>query len=160
MIRTALLAMVIALIPTITASADDEPKPGVFSVFADEATVVALANAERKKVCAPPLKLNPKLSSAARAHALNMAKQDKLEHTLDGKTFDERVTAAGYEWSATAENIGWNSRTPKDAIAAWMDSPPHKMNMLSEDYTEIGVGVAVNEKGEKYWVQVFGKPLK
>jgi len=140
--------------------ADDEPKTGVFRVLVDEATVVEQANVERKKVDVPPLTMNPLLSDAARAHALNMAKQDKLEHTLDGKTADERVTAVGYKWSATGENIGWNARTAKDAVASWMDSPPHKENMLNPEYTEIGVGVAVNAKGERYWVQVFGKPRK
>jgi uncharacterized protein YkwD len=160
MLRAAFLAALIAAVPALSSRADDEPSHGLFRAIADEAAVVERTNAERKKVDAPPLTVNPKLSDAARAHALNMAKQDKLEHTLDDKTPDERVTAAGYKWAATAENIGWNERTPKDAVAAWMDSPPHKANMLNPDYTEIGVGVAVNAKGERYWVQVFGKPRK
>ncbi|WP_390699266.1 CAP domain-containing protein [Gemmata massiliana] len=39
-----------------------------------------------------------------------------------------------------------------------MDSEMHRDNILRKDYTEIGVAVAKNEKGEPYWVQVFGKP--
>ncbi|HJZ53873.1 MAG TPA: CAP domain-containing protein, partial [Gemmataceae bacterium] len=101
---------------------------------------------------------NARLFEAARAHAANMAKQDKLEHDLDGITASERVTTAGYRWSRTGENIAWSAPTPKEVVAGWMDSPPHKANILSEEFTEIGVGVASNAKGERYWVQVFGTP--
>lgn len=139
-----------------TSSADDAP----FRLSADEAAVIDQANAERKKAGLDPLKPNPKLAAAARAHAANMAKQDKLDHDLDGKTPSDRVTTAGYVWSRTGENIGWNYPTPKAAVAGWMDSPPHKANILSTDYTEIGIGVAKNAKGERYWVQVFGTPRK
>ncbi len=152
-----LLAALLLLAPAVAA---ESAKGDVFKLIGVEAAVVAQTNVERKNAGLAPLTLNAKLSSAARAHALNMARQDKLEHTLDDKRPDERVTAAGYRWSGTAENIAWNSRSPKDVVAGWMDSPPHKKNMLNSDYTEIGVAVAWNEKGEPYWVQVFGKPRR
>ena len=41
-----------------------------------------------------------------------------------------------------------------------MDSEPHRENILKEEFSEIGVAVAKNEQGERYWVQVFGTPLK
>jgi uncharacterized protein YkwD len=132
---------------------DDAPK-----LSADEAAVIDLVNAERKKADLPPLKPNPKLLAAARGHAANMAKQDKLEHDLDGKSAADRVKETGYKYTSTGENILWNAPTPKEAVAAWMESEPHKANILGENYTEIGVGVVKNEKGERYWVQVFGKP--
>ena len=42
----------------------------------------------------------------------------------------------------------------------FMDSAGHKANLLHAEYTHIGVAVAKNTKGEPYWVQVFGAPLK
>ena len=125
----------------------------------DEKAVIELTNAERKKADLPPLTANPKLFAAARAHAGNMAKQDKLAHELDDKTAEDRLKAASYKYSRYGENIGWKYDTPKVAIAAWMDSPIHKENILTKDFTEIGVAVAKNAKGEPYWVQVFGAPL-
>lgn len=132
----------------------------MLKLSSDEQAVIDLVNAERKKVGLGPLKANARLTEAARNHAANMAKQDKLEHELDGKTPSDRVSAAGYKYAATGENIGWNYPTPKDAVVGWMNSPPHKENILNPDYTEIGVGVRKNAKGEPYWTQVFGKPRR
>lgn len=140
------------------AIADDPKSPDAMKLSADESAVIELVNAERKKAGLPPLKPNAKLMAAARDHAANMAKQEKLEHDLDGKTPADRVKTAGYKFAATGENIGWNYPTPMTAVAGWMNSPPHKENILNAGYTEIGVAVKKSAKGEPYWVQVFGKP--
>jgi uncharacterized protein YkwD len=123
-----------------------------------EQAVIDLTNAERKKADLSPLKPNALLMKAARLHAANMAKQDKLDHVLDEKNPSDRVKDAGYKYFATGENIAWNPATPKEAVNGWMDSPPHKENILTSKYTEIGVALAKNKKGEIYWVQVFGTP--
>ena len=38
---------------------------------------------------------------------------------------------------------------------SWMNSPGHKANILSKNFTEIGVGVAKNSDGTIYWTQQF-----
>src|SRR3954451_2607533 len=88
-----------ALLPG--AQADDKKdakkdKKEAFKLSADEQAVIDLTNAERKKAdkCLEPLKMNPKLTEAARKHAANMAAQEKLEHELDGKTPSDRAEAA------------------------------------------------------------------
>ena len=136
-----------------TARKKAEPGPN-----AAEKGVIDATNAERKKAGLAPLKANPLLMAAARAHAQNMAKQNKLEHELDGKTPADRVKAAGYFGRRSGENIAWNPKSPAAAVEGWMNSPPHKENILTKEYAEIGVGVATNAKGEPYWVQVFGTP--
>ena len=151
------LLAVFTLVPLSLAD-DKKEKKDEFKMSEDEKAVVEFTNAERKKANLPPLKPNPKLFEAARAHSANMAKQDKLEHDLDGKTFVDRVKDTGYKSGRGGENIGWNYQSPKDAVAGWMDSPPHKENILNKDYTEIGIGIAKNAKGEPYWTQVFGTP--
>jgi uncharacterized protein YkwD len=87
-----------------------------------------------------------------------MAKQDKLAHELDGKNPGDRIKAAGYKYSVSGENVAWKYKTPKAVVEGWMDSTQHKMNILNKDYTEIGIGMAKNAKGERYWAQVFGTP--
>ena len=42
----------------------------------------------------------------------------------------------------------------------WMDSPEHKANILRDKFTEIGIGIARNAKGEVYYTQVFAAPKK
>lgn len=134
-------------------------KKDEFKLSADEQAVIDLTNAERKKADKDlqPLKMNPKLMDAARKHAANMAAQEKLEHELDGKNPADRADAAGYKWRTVGENIAAGQPTPKKVLAVWMDSPPHRENILKDKYTEIGVAAVKSKKGDVYWVQVFGR---
>ena len=51
-------------------------------------------------------------------------------------------------------------QTATSVMTSWMNSPGHKANILSKDFTEIGVGVAKNESGTIYWTQDFiGKQI-
>lgn len=52
----------------------------------EEKELLERVNAERAKEQLPPLKLNAALTRAARLHTMNMARQEKLEHQLDGKS--------------------------------------------------------------------------
>ena len=141
--------------------AKNEPaKKDALKLSKEEQAVIDLTNAERKKEGLPPLKAEAHLMAAARGHAENMAKQDKLDHVLDGKTHADRTKAAGYKSGFVGENIAWNQQTPKEVLETWMKSQPHKENILRKEFTQIGVGIAKNEKGEPYWVQVFAAPLK
>ena len=40
-----------------------------------------------------------------------------------------------------------------------MQSGGHRKNILSPDFTELGVGHAIDRAGRPYYVQVFGNPL-
>ncbi len=64
------------------------------------------------------------------------------------------------EWRAAAENIayGMNSMTTvKEAFDAWMDSPPHRENILNPDVRYMACAKATkSENGEyTYWEQLF-----
>lgn len=64
------------------------------------------------------------------------------------------------EWRAAAENIayGMNSMTTvKEAFDAWMDSPPHRENILNPDVRYMACAKATKtENGEyTYWEQLF-----
>ena len=89
-----------------------------------------------------------------------MAAQDMLDHTLEDRTFADRAKDAGYQYRLIGENIAWRPESPKELLEGWMNSPLHRENILKEGFTEIGVGVAKNQKGERYWVQLFGTPGK
>jgi hypothetical protein len=65
-----------------------------------------------------PLAANPKLMTAARAHAANMAALEKLDHTLEDKTFADRAKDAGYQYRLIGENIAWSPETPKEVLDA------------------------------------------
>jgi uncharacterized protein YkwD len=153
-------ASAIVLLLVMGATSLGQEKKDQLKLTEEEQAVIDSTNAERKKANLKPLAANALLMKAARLHAANMAKQDKLDHVLDKKNPADRVKDTGYRYFATGENIAWNPATPADAVKGWMDSPPHKENILNNKYTEIGVALAKNEKGEIYWVQVFGTPRK
>ena len=151
---------VLAILAVSPVFADDKEKPGV-SLTDEEKTIFELTNKARAKEKLPPLKLNSVLTKVARAHSANMAKQEKMEHELDGKNPSQRIKEAGYAASWGGENIAEsNGDTPESIVKLWMESPEHKANILRDKFTEIGVGIARNAKGEVYYTQVFAAPKK
>jgi uncharacterized protein (TIGR03000 family) len=122
-----------------------------------EQELLDLTNHERKKAGLAPLDLNAKLVQAARGHSANMARQKKLDHTLEEKGPGERIRAAGYQGFTWGENIAYGMPTPASAMEAWMTSKGHRANILNGDFTEIGLGIVTDERGVPYYTQVFGR---
>ena len=120
--------------------------------------VVTAHNRERREAGLTALKLNAKLTAAARAHAADMAKRDKMSHTGgDGSTPFDRMKSAGYRYRRAAENIARGQFTTAKLMTMWMNSPPHKRNILGS-YTEIGAACATDAAGQSYWCVDFGTP--
>jgi uncharacterized protein YkwD len=144
-------------LPVAAGSAQDK----AFVLEPAEKMLLELTNAERKKEDLPPLKANPLLFKAARGHSQNMAKQGKLEHELDEKKPPDRLKETGYRFQRAGENIafGTDNLALGDIMKLWMESEGHKANIVNPDFTEIGLGIARNDKGEVYYTQVFAAPL-
>lgn len=64
------------------------------------------------------------------------------------------LTLMGYRYTAAAENIAHHATVEK-AQAAFLSSPGHRRNLLSANYTKVGIGVALDEKGFVYLTQIF-----
>jgi uncharacterized protein YkwD len=121
--------------------------------------ILKLTNAERAKKELPALKVNALLVKAAEQHTKNMARQGRMDHELDGEGPAGRVRKAGYEFSRVGENIAWGMDA-KEVVRVWMKSEGHRANILSEHYSEIGIGVAKDGDGRPYYTQVFGTPAR
>lgn len=120
------------------------------------ARVIQLVNAERAKVGCSALTANATLAKAAQAHSADMAAHQNMSHTgSDGSSPGDRITRAGYSWSAYGENVAYGYSTPEQVMAGWMSSPGHRANILNCSYKEIGVGLA---QPNSYWTQDFGTP--
>lgn len=118
---------------------------------ADE--IVQLTNAERDMAGCAALDVDPRLSSAAQGHAIDMATNGYYSHTsMDGRTFDQRIRAAGYSTPA-AENIARGQATPSEVMQDWMQSAGHRRNIVNCSIKTIGVGY--DFRGN-YWTQSFG----
>jgi uncharacterized protein YkwD len=142
----------------LAADKDDKDKEKL-TLSADEQAILKLTNNLRAKEKLPPLKPNALLFEAARAHSKNMAKQGKLAHVLDDKEPTDRIAATGYKRSYVGENVvGGQQVTPKRAFQFWVESEPHRKNLLNEKFEDIGIGIARDKKGDVYYTQVFATP--
>lgn len=102
---------------------------------------------------------NSRLGTAARAHSRDMATKNYFSHTsADGRTLTDRLTQAGYDWSWAGENIAAGYSTPSQVVTGWMTSYGHCTNLMSNHFTELGVGYAyaTGSTYHSYWTQDFG----
>ncbi|EYT79608.1 hypothetical protein CF54_30225, partial [Streptomyces sp. Tu 6176] len=130
------------------------PAPSASAPSDSAAQILALVNNERAKAGCSALTANPALAAAAQAHSEDMAAHRNMSHTgSDGSAPGDRITAAGYTWSTYGENVAYGYTDAAQVMAAWMDSPGHKANILDCAFKEIGVGLA---QPGGYWTQDFG----
>jgi uncharacterized protein YkwD len=136
---------------------------------ADEKALVELANKARAEEKLPPLKVNALLCKAARQHTINMGKQEKMSHELDGKKVGQRVAEVGYDYRKVGENLAMSKPktdaddpppAPADIHKMWMESKGHRANILEPKYREIGINMGISAKGTYYYTVVFGVQRK
>ena len=124
-----------------------------YEASAYEQEVLELTNAEREKQGLEPLTLDTELSKVARIKSEDMQKNNYFSHTSPtyGSPFD-MMKQFGISYRAAAENIAMGQRTPEEVVNAWMNSDGHRKNILSSNYTHIGIGYVENGN---YWTQMF-----
>lgn len=153
----------------VGAAMAQSPAPQDAAQKATAEAVVALVNVRRAENGCGPLKINAQLTVAAQGHSRNMAEHDFFSHTgHDGSRMADRVSAAGYNYSMAAENIGMGYKDAEAAVEGWMNSPGHRANILNCALSETGVGYYYQADDQPmpsgyaffhYWTQVFGKPM-
>lgn len=139
--------------PPTTTKPKPAPQPTTQAAPTATGEVVVLVNKARAGAGCTPMVEDARLTQAAAAHSADMAAQRYFSHTSrDGRTFDQRIIAAGYPQPG-AENIARGQRTAAQVMESWMDSPGHRANILNCSLHAIGVGLATNGM---YWTQDFG----
>jgi len=137
-----------------------EKVPTEANIAEQVATVIELHNEERARQKRPSLAVNPRLQKAATRHARDMADRKKMAHKgSDGSSPMDRIKQAGYSYQRAGENIAYGRFRPERLMQGWMDSPPHKKNILGS-YSQIGVACAIAEDGTSYWCVTFGLPIR
>lgn len=145
----------------LTASEIDTLRAQILTEI-NKARAVARVCGTTSYPAAPPLKRDSRLDTAAQAHSVDMATKNYFSHTsLDGRTFSQRMTNAGYKWSAAAENIAAGNSTAAATVKQWLGSAGHCANLMSRTYVDTGIGFGNNPSStyKYYWTQNFGKPL-
>lgn len=117
--------------------------------------VLELVNKERAKEGLPELKLSSSLNNVAAIRAKELT--EEFSHTRpNGKDCFTALTEAGISYSSVGENIAAGQATPQEVMESWMNSEGHRANILSENYTHMGIGYYHTSKGyQDYWAQIF-----
>src|SRR5215470_9011737 len=107
-----------------------------------EQQLLEMANQARARVGAPPLKIDPGITLAARAHAGVMAQQQQLSHQFEGEpSLPHRLaSASALHFDRAGENIALDFGV-EQAHEHLMHSPPHRENLLNAGYDVAGFAV-------------------
>jgi hypothetical protein len=132
-----------------------------------ELEIFRLVNWARAEQGLEPYRYDDGLADLARRHSQNMRDFSFFSHRdHDARMPDQRRLEFYPELLTVrfAENIATGFGTTEPEIAAnimetWMNSPGHRANILSPDFTHIGVGI-VHARAAKYiGTQNFAYPL-
>ncbi len=131
-------------------------KPEANEMASIEKQVINLVNQERYKAGLSPFKENQELSRVAEFKSQDMADRGYFSHNSPtyGDPF-RMISNFGIDYSTAGENIAAWQKTAAEVVEVWMNSDGHRMNILSKQYTEIGVGYVEGGKYGHYWVQMF-----
>jgi len=89
-----------------------------------------------------------------------------LLRQIGGTDVAAQVRKTGYRFARFGENLyagPWGRVSARQVVSAWLASPPHRANLLSPDYRELGVAPAkaagLLGSGESVlWTAAFATP--
>jgi uncharacterized protein YkwD len=129
--------------------------------------LLAEVNAVRAARGLAVLRADARLDRMAAAQARAMAEGDYFAHRgPDGKGLGARLADFGYAYSFAAENLFAGADQAAEAVTGWMQSPPHRRNLLATEAVVAGAGYArrARDGGRasygSYWVLVLAAPAE
>lgn len=116
--------------------------------------MVALINQLRSDHDLPPLVSNFRLNTAALNKACDMVERNYFGHLdPEGREVWHFIAAENYYHLFAGENLTEGYDSDQEALAALMESPRHRDNLLSEDFRDLGIG-----RCGDFQVQLFALP--
>ena len=148
---TALLTAAVALLFALPLSASEITRDAI----------VAAMNACRTKAGVAPLREEPRLEAAAEDRMTDMEDQGYWGHeSPQGTSPFVWLRPHGYEYRFAGENLATGFDTTELLLQGWMESPGHRENILSPDYSDCGIAIidggTVGPKDGKSVVVLFG----
>jgi uncharacterized protein YkwD len=150
----------------LMSAAGARPAPAAaadLTVSAAESMMIHTLNADRNAAGLVPVRYDARLGAIARARSHDMATKNYFSHTQpDGRSVFDIMTADRIKWYGAGEIIAWNTwSTLTDSVSVandmWLNSPTHRSIIMATSYNYMGVGLAIDGSGKKYWTAVFIK---
>ncbi len=140
--------------PSTPSNPSTSPKPSTPStndadfVAQVEQMIFNKVNEERSKAGVTPLTYNSTMEKYARIKSKDMSVRNYFDHkNPEGQLITAQMQQDGVSYRAWGENIAYiQGISDLNALANqfmtnWMNSPGHKQNILSTNFTSIGIGV-------------------
>jgi uncharacterized protein YkwD len=107
-----------------------------------EQQLIDLINKYRVQNKLKPLKENAELSKYGHKYCVEMATSDFFSHTspVSGDLYNRVEKNFPKKWRLAGENLGMLCTDPKVLLEAFEKSYSHNQNLLTQQYTSIGVG--------------------
>jgi uncharacterized protein YkwD len=128
--------------------------------------ISCLVNWARAQDRRAPLTARPALRRAAALKGQKVASCGQFSHTPCGTDVTATVRAAGYRYSTFGENLfagSWGQVTARDVLAAWLQSPLHRANVLHPSFRDLGAAPArapglLGDGDTVVWTATFASP--
>jgi len=101
-----------------------------------EASLLRAINLARAQHGVPPLRIDFRLSRAARGHSADMLRHQYFAHG----SFGARVRASGTFGPVFGENLAWGPASAWWVVTHWLASPEHRSMLLRPGFRRVGVG--------------------
>jgi uncharacterized protein YkwD len=142
-----MIASVAAVCCAVASPAADKLEEPPTVVRPLQGAIMTELNTLRRQHGLLPLRVAAGLAAAARQHSLEMARVGYFNHrSAGGESFGQRLTrfypmGKRRHW-AVGENLYWSTGRPdaNSAVEAWLQSPQHRVILLSRDWREFGIG--------------------
>lgn len=149
--------------PPPTATYAPPPPPASVALTLLEQRLYDAINAERAGAGLSLLSLDPALQGLARERSQDMASRGYFSHTTpEGKSVFDLMAERGIPFGWAGENLARNNypdaESAQVAIRDLMASSAHRANILHPNYITIGVGLAIDSSGMKYFTMIFVGP--
>lgn len=105
--------------------------------------IIDLSNEARLQLSRQPLKTNTALMNAAQMKAEDMVKEHYFAHSSpNGTVAWDYLKTVSYSYKIAGENLAITNENAQAVIDGWLNSPTHRENLLSNDYSDFGIGLA------------------
>jgi uncharacterized protein YkwD len=107
-----------------------------------EAELLRAINQARAQHGLAPLRVDPALERAARAHSRTLLRTGSFGHG----NFVRRLTSFGARGPSIGENLAWGvgaQAGTAGVVQSWLASASHRANLLRPGFHRIGIGRAV-----------------
>lgn len=153
--------LLLIFLPTKQIFALEASRSSWQDIEGDSATLmVERVNDYRQETGLPPYATNLALRQAAQKIADHMAATEFISH-FDGDGANPNTRAERFGYADHVTEIIYGGFGGADAAWQWwMTNELHQSLIISQDYHELGVGMAVGvDSGRIYWAMVFGTGL-